>query len=81
MKSFERSFGQTKTTTDARNNTPRIGRVLIARGRDACDVALSSTFGPSKLEGFKVWTDEVAVAKRPSRGDAGLAVHGHVAAP
>ena len=42
-----------------RNNTPRIGRVLIARGRDACDVALSSTFGPNTLERFKVWTDVV----------------------
>jgi transglutaminase-like putative cysteine protease len=49
-------------TFDPRNNQPRIGRVLIARGRDACDVALSSTFGPNTLEGFKVWTDEVAAA-------------------
>jgi transglutaminase-like putative cysteine protease len=49
-------------TFDPRNNEPRIGRVLIARGRDACDVALSSTFGPNTLEGFKVWTDEVAAA-------------------
>jgi transglutaminase-like putative cysteine protease len=46
-------------TFDARNNTPRIGRVLIARGRDASDVAISNAFGPSKLEGFRVWTDEV----------------------
>lgn len=45
-------------TFDARNNTPRIGRVLIARGRDACDVALTSTFGPNVLQGFKVWCDE-----------------------
>jgi transglutaminase-like putative cysteine protease len=44
---------------DARNNTPRIGRVLIARGRDAADVAISTTFGPNLLRGFKVWTDEV----------------------
>jgi transglutaminase-like putative cysteine protease len=44
---------------DARHNIPRIGRILIARGRDACDVALSSSFGPNALEGFKVWTDEV----------------------
>ena len=43
---------------DARNNTPRIGRVLIARGRDAADVAIATTFGPNKLEGFRVWTDE-----------------------
>ena len=44
---------------DARNNVPRIGRVLMARGRDAADVALSTTFGPNILTGFKVWTDEV----------------------
>jgi transglutaminase-like putative cysteine protease len=49
-------------TFDARNNTPRIGRVLIARGRDASDVALSSTFGPNTLAGFRVWTDEVPLA-------------------
>ena len=46
-------------TFDARNNTRRIGRVLMARGRDACDVALSSSFGMNTLEGFKVWADEV----------------------
>jgi transglutaminase-like putative cysteine protease len=46
-------------TFDARNNTPRIGRVLIARGRDAADVAISSTFGPNMLKGFIVRTDEV----------------------
>ena len=49
-------------TFDARNNTPRIGRVLIARGRDAADVALSSTFGPNTLASFKVWTDELQSA-------------------
>ncbi|MBT0963434.1 transglutaminase-like domain-containing protein [Denitromonas iodatirespirans] len=46
-------------TFDARNNMPRIGRVLIARGRDAADVALSNTFGPNTLKQFKVFTDEV----------------------
>ena len=56
---FEAFLGDRWYTFDARNNTPRIGRVLIARGRDACDVALSSTFGPNTLEGFKVWTDVV----------------------
>ena len=45
-------------TFDARNNTPRIGRVLIARGRDAADVALSNAFGINTLVSFKVWTDE-----------------------
>jgi transglutaminase-like putative cysteine protease len=56
---FEAFLGDRWYTFDARNNPPRIGRVLIARGRDACDVALSSTFGPNTLEGFKVWTDVV----------------------
>jgi transglutaminase-like putative cysteine protease len=46
-------------TFDPRNNIPRIGRVLIARGRDAADVAISTTFGPNTLEGFRVWTDEL----------------------
>jgi transglutaminase-like putative cysteine protease len=46
-------------TFDARNNTPRIGRILIARGRDAADVALSNTFSPNNLTSFKVWVDEV----------------------
>ena len=49
-------------TFDARNNVPRIGRVLIARGRDASDVAIATTFGPNVLESFKVWTDEIADA-------------------
>ena len=46
-------------TFDPRNNVPRIGRVLIAQGRDAADVSLSHTFGPNVLKSFKVWTDEV----------------------
>jgi transglutaminase-like putative cysteine protease len=46
-------------TFDPRNNQRRIGRVLIARGRDAADVAISMTFGPNLLCSFKVWTDEV----------------------
>ena len=47
-------------TVDARHNHPRIGRVLMARGRDAADVAISTTFGPNTLSGFKVVTAEVA---------------------
>ena len=46
-------------TFDARNNEPRIGRVLLARGRDAADVAITTTIGPNTLSGFRVWTDEV----------------------
>jgi transglutaminase-like putative cysteine protease len=43
---------------DPRNNAPRIGRILIAYGRDAADVPLTHIFGPSMLTGFRVWTDE-----------------------
>jgi hypothetical protein len=43
---------------DARHNTPRIGRVPVAIGRDAADVAISTTFGPNSLAGFSVFTDE-----------------------
>lgn len=46
-------------TFDARHNARRIGRVLMAIGRDAADVALTTTFGPNMLTKFKVWTDEV----------------------
>jgi transglutaminase-like putative cysteine protease len=46
-------------TFDARHNVPRVGRVLMARGRDAVDVALTTSFGPANLEQFTVWTDEL----------------------
>ena len=59
---FEAWLGDRWYTFDARNNIPRIGRVLIARGRDACDVPLSNAFGPNTLEKFLVWTDEVGAA-------------------
>jgi transglutaminase-like putative cysteine protease len=48
-------------TFDPRNNVPRIGRVLLARGRDATDVAITTTFGPNRLNSFRVWTEEVPV--------------------
>lgn len=57
---FEAFLGGEWRTFDPRNNVPRIGRVLIARGRDAADVALNTTFGPNTLENFRVWTDEVS---------------------
>ena len=56
---FEAYLGGSWYPFDARNNTPRIGRVLIARGRDAADVAISSAFGLNTLESFRVWTDEI----------------------
>jgi transglutaminase-like putative cysteine protease len=47
-------------TLDARHNHPRIGRIVMARGRDAADVAISTTFGPVQLVRFSVVTDVVA---------------------
>ena len=51
-------------TFDARHNTPRIGRILMARGRDATDVAITTSFGPNTLAGFKVVTEEAAAEIR-----------------
>lgn len=56
---FEAYLGGKWYTFDPRNNVRRIGRVLIARGRDASDVAISTTFGPNTLDSFLVHTDEV----------------------
>jgi transglutaminase-like putative cysteine protease len=56
---FEAYIDDRWYTFDPRNNTPRIGRVLMAQGRDACDVALSNTFGLNALKVFKVWADEI----------------------
>jgi len=47
-------------TVDARHNQPRIGRILMARGRDATDAAISTAFGSANLVQFKVVTEEVA---------------------
>jgi transglutaminase-like putative cysteine protease len=49
-------------TFDARHNHPRIGRIVIARGRDAADVAISTAFGPAPLARFTVVTEEVTEA-------------------
>ncbi len=56
---FEAYLGGQWYAFDARNNVPRIGRVLMARGRDAADVALTTTFGKNELQSFRVWTNEV----------------------
>ncbi len=55
---FEAYLGGAWHMFDPRNNVPRIGRVLIARGRDAADVAISNAFGLNTLVGFTVYTDE-----------------------
>jgi transglutaminase-like putative cysteine protease len=57
---FEVYLGGHWYTADARHNTPRIGRILMATGRDATDVALSTSFGSSRLASFSVITEEVA---------------------
>jgi transglutaminase-like putative cysteine protease len=46
-------------TFDARHNTPRIGRIVVARGRDAADCAITTTFGQSRLVQFDIVTEEV----------------------
>jgi transglutaminase-like putative cysteine protease len=56
---FEAYLGGRWYTFDARHNVPRIGRVLMATGRDATDVAISTSFGPSSLVNFSVTSDAV----------------------
>jgi transglutaminase-like putative cysteine protease len=51
-------------TLDARHNHPRIGRIVNARGRDAADVAISTSIGPAQLVRFKVITDELKDASQ-----------------
>ena len=57
---FEVYLGSQWHTFDARHNCPRIGRIPMARGRDAADVALTTTFGKHVLRSFIVWTDPVS---------------------
>jgi transglutaminase-like putative cysteine protease len=57
---FEVFLGGRWYVFDARHNQPRIGRILIARGRDAADVAISTAFGPAQLARFSVMTEELS---------------------
>jgi len=59
---FEAYLGGAWHTFDPRNNQRRQGRVLMARGRDAVDVAMTMTFGPNQLVGFTVWAEETNAA-------------------
>jgi transglutaminase-like putative cysteine protease len=61
---FEAYLGGRWYTFDARHNTPRVGRVVIGRGRDAVDCALSTAYGNARLAKFTVWSDEIT-AERP----------------
>jgi transglutaminase-like putative cysteine protease len=56
---FEVSLGDRWWTFDARHNVRRIGRVLMATGRDATDCAITTSFGRARLINFQVATDEV----------------------
>jgi transglutaminase-like putative cysteine protease len=60
---FEVYLGGRWYAFDARHNVPRIGRIVMARGRDAADVAFSTTFGPNVLRRFVVHTDEAPAAE------------------
>ena len=71
---FEVYLGHQWYALDARNNRPRIGRILMGRGRDAADVALTTTFGLNSLHSFRVWTFAVASmwpCERTLRGTPG----------
>jgi transglutaminase-like putative cysteine protease len=54
-------------TFDARHNTPRVGRIVMARGRDAADVAISTQFGSAQLSRFTVVTEEIVEESEMSR--------------
>ena len=72
---FEAYLGGRWYTFDARHNEPRIGRVKIAHGRDAVDVALSTAYGAAELKSMVVWADEITeqgerpAASRPYPAD------------
>jgi transglutaminase-like putative cysteine protease len=54
-------------TMDARHNHPRIGRIVIAKGRDAADVAISTAFGSAQLVRFNVITEEIKEVTQPAQ--------------
>ena len=56
---FEVYLGDRWHIFDARHDKPRIGRILMARGRDATDAAITTSFGPNLLAGFKVLGEEI----------------------
>lgn len=68
---FEVYLGGRWWTCDARHNIPRVGRVLMATGRDAADVAITTTFGQSWLKSFEVVSYEVG-------SDQGIGNIGHM---
>ena len=69
---FEVYLDQSWYALDARNNTPRIGRILVARGRDAADVALTTSFGMNQLQWFQVATDEIFLTSTANQQAVGV---------
>ena len=63
---FEVYLGDRWWTFDARHNKPRIGRILIATGRDAADVAITTSFGIALMRKFTVITEELHAFLPPS---------------
>ena len=74
---FDVYLGGEWHTFDARHNHPRIGRILMARGRDATDTALTTAFGPAVLSRFEVHTDEVAETDPPMRAGTANGIADH----
>ena len=62
---FEAFIGGRWYTFDARHNMPRVGRVVVGFGRDAADVALTTSYGALNLTRMQVWAEEVAAAMEP----------------
>ena len=60
-------LGRRWYTFDPRNNVPRLGRIVVARGRDAVDVPLINSFGPHSMKSFLVWAYEVSAAPKDGR--------------
>jgi transglutaminase-like putative cysteine protease len=63
---MEAFIGGRWQTFDPRNNVPRIGRIVVARGRDAADIPLINSFGPHVLKSFRVWAYEVTDLAEPA---------------
>lgn len=73
---FEAYIGGAWRTFDARHNRPRTGRVVIAHGRDAVDTAILTSYGDTRLAGFKVWADETTLERLPAEALGERAVSG-----
>ena len=63
---FEAYVGDRWYAFDARHNIPRIGRIIVGRGRDAVDVAMVTQYGAMRLNTMTVWAEEVLHAQEPT---------------